>query len=132
MEVDDASIAALDQNRGQDPVGNDSRLPVLRIDVSRHHVELQLRHDPANALVCMEPGRPEQMRALAHDLRHRACSVLDLAADLVVADLGQPGMGHRVAPDLVPRLHDAAHVVRAFSHALTDQEEGRARIMLVQ
>ena len=87
-------------------MGNDPGSPVLRIDVGDNHVELQLRHDPSDALVRMEAGRPEEMGPLAHDLGDCACAVLDLASGPRHRDLGQPGMGHGVAPDLVARLQD--------------------------
>ena len=84
-----------------------------------------------HALVGVKARRTEQVRALADDLGDGARAVLDLAAHLVVADLGQPRVRHRVAPDLVAGLDDPADVVRTLAHALADQEEGRSGAVLV-
>ena len=80
--------------------GAHSGLPVLRIDVGGHRIQLQLLDDRQDALVRVEARRAKEM-GRSQPPRRRA-PLLDLAAHLVVADFGQTRVRHRVASDPWP------------------------------
>src|SRR5215211_6038716 len=132
VEVDHAAGVARGEHAREDRVRDKARLPVAGVYVREDRVEPELRHDRQYAVVGVKPRWPEQARPRPEDLFDRGDALFDLPPRLALVQVGQSRVREGVAADLMAVRDDRARFLGVLAHALADQEERRARVVVAE